>query len=233
MARKKLAKRTKAKASGKDLDSRSVAFKWVVCKEEGCTEEVKIDVHSVGAICYKHTMGRVPFTEVKTKKASGRPRGWQFMKVFVDKDKNVFHRGEEQTKLKGTLPVSDVKKIKADQKLAAKEKAERRRLKLIKRHENKKAALKKAAGTAKPGRPKTEKKPVKKTVKVQTKSGELKIPYKLKNKKYFVASDNNRAWGKFDTVAEAKKAQTKFRKEVGKDNIKGIVLVGPNGRTWK
>jgi len=231
MARKKLAKRTKG--SSKAFDSTAQAFKWVICKEDGCTQEVKIDVNSISAICYKHTMGRVPFTEVKTKKASGRPRGWQFMKVFVDKDKNVFHRGEEQTKLKGTLPVSDVKKIKADQKLAAKEKAERRRLKLIKRHEKKTEVLRKAAGKNKVGRPKTKKNTVKKTVKVQTKSGELKIPYKLKNKKYYVASDNNRAWGKFNTVAEAKKAQTKFRKEVGKDNIKGIVLVGPNGRTWK
>jgi hypothetical protein len=33
-----------------------------------------------------------------------RPRGWQFMSVFVDKDGTVFHKGVEQPELKGTLP---------------------------------------------------------------------------------------------------------------------------------
>ena len=35
-----------------------------------------------------------------------RPRGWQFMAVFVDLEKNVFHKGVEQPGLKGTLPVT-------------------------------------------------------------------------------------------------------------------------------
>ena len=43
------------------------------------------------------------------KKSTGRPRGWKWMAVFVDKDGTVFHRGEEQPELKGTLPPSDVK----------------------------------------------------------------------------------------------------------------------------
>lgn len=235
MARKKLAKRTKVKGKSKGFDSRATSFKWVVCSIEGCTEEVKIDVNSISAICYKHTMGRVPFIEPKSRKpkADIRPAGWHFMNEFVAKDKTVYHRGVEQPELKGALPVSDYGKIRQSQKQAKKEKAEKKRLKLIKRHEKKKESIRKAEGKAKPGRPKVKKAIVKKVVKVQTKFGNLNIPYKLKNKKYFVASDNNKAWGKYDTVAEAKKAQTKFRKEVGKDNIKGIVLVGPEGRDWK
>jgi hypothetical protein len=39
-----------------------------------------------------------------------KPRGWHFMKVFVDKDGNVFHKGVEQPKLKGTLPPTKIKK---------------------------------------------------------------------------------------------------------------------------
>ena len=34
---------------------------------------------------------------------TGRPMGWHWMKEFVDKDGNVFHKGKEQPKLKGTL----------------------------------------------------------------------------------------------------------------------------------
>ena len=49
--------------------------------------------------------------EEKTKqyKPTGRPAGWHFMNEFVDKDGNVFHKGKEQPKLKGTLPPTKVK----------------------------------------------------------------------------------------------------------------------------
>ena len=49
--------------------------------------------------------------ENKTKqyKPTGRPAGWHFMNEFVDKDGNVFHKGKEQPKLKGTLPPTKVK----------------------------------------------------------------------------------------------------------------------------
>ncbi len=42
-------------------------------------------------------------------KPTGRPAGWHFMNEFVDKDGNVFHKGKEQPKLKGTLPPTKVK----------------------------------------------------------------------------------------------------------------------------
>ena len=50
--------------------------------------------------------------EVATKpryKPAGRPAGWHWMAEFVDKDGNVFHKGKEQPKLKGTLPPTKVK----------------------------------------------------------------------------------------------------------------------------
>ncbi len=37
---------------------------------------------------------------------SDRPRGWHFLKIFVDPEGNVFERGVENPKLKGTLPVT-------------------------------------------------------------------------------------------------------------------------------
>ena len=53
-------------------------------------------------------------------KSTGRPRGWRWMKEFVDKEGNVYHKGVEQPKLKGKRPVTDVDAIKKE-RLAAKE----------------------------------------------------------------------------------------------------------------
>ena len=41
--------------------------------------------------------------------STGRPPGWHWMTEFVDVDGNVFHRGKEQPKLKGTLKPTVVK----------------------------------------------------------------------------------------------------------------------------
>jgi hypothetical protein len=51
-------------------------------------------------------------------------RGWQFMKVFVDPQGNVFHKGKEQPKLKGTLEPTKPKPKK--KKLSTHEKEELR-----------------------------------------------------------------------------------------------------------
>jgi len=70
-------------------------------------------------------------------KPTGNPPGWHFMKEYVDKDGNVFYRGKEQPKLKGTLKPTKVK---------ARKKAKRRTKEqmLVDRHKEKKAVLKKA-----------------------------------------------------------------------------------------
>ena len=70
---------------------------------------------------------------------TGRPPGWHFMTEFVDKDGNVFHKGKEQPKLKGTLKPTKVKPSK-------KRKTKRRTKEqmLVARHKEKKAELRKA-----------------------------------------------------------------------------------------
>ena len=60
--------------------------------------------------------------KIKTVVVTGRPAGWHFMKEYVDKDGNVFHKGKEQLKLKGTLPPTKVKPPKKRKKLTADEK---------------------------------------------------------------------------------------------------------------
>ena len=71
-------------------------------------------------------------------KPTGRPAGWHFMNEFVDKDGNVFHKGKEQPKLKGTLKPTKVKPPKKKSKRRSKEEM------LLARHEQKKQVLKKA-----------------------------------------------------------------------------------------
>ena len=80
----------------------------------------------------------MPEESKSTYKPTGRPAGWHFMKEFVDKDGNVFHKGVEQPKLKGTLKPTKVKPPKKKVKRRTKEQM------LVARHKEKKAELKKA-----------------------------------------------------------------------------------------
>jgi hypothetical protein len=77
--------------------------------------------------------------EKKSYISTGRPPGWHFMAEFVDKDGNVFHKGKEQLKLKGTLPPTKVKPPKK-----RKNKRRTKEQMLVARHKEKKAVLKKA-----------------------------------------------------------------------------------------
>ena len=89
------------------------------------------------SICVLQAVG-VP-EEKKSYTPTGRPPGWHFMSEFVDKDGNVFRKGKEIKKLKGTLsPTKVVSKPKKKTKRRTKEQI------LIDRHNEKKAALKKA-----------------------------------------------------------------------------------------
>ena len=92
-------------------------------------------------ICSYCTLNMVGLPEEKTKtyKPTGRPAGWHFMNEFVDKDGNVFHKGKERPKLKGTLPPTKITKTKVKTKRRTKQQI------LLDRHKEKKQALKKAA----------------------------------------------------------------------------------------
>ena len=84
-------------------------------------------------------MDKYPHEEPKSYKPTGRPAGWHWMSEFVDKDGNVFHKGKEQPKLKGTLKPTKV--------TPPKKRKNKRRTKeqmLVARHKEKKAELKKA-----------------------------------------------------------------------------------------
>ena len=109
------------------------------CKKCGrWVDNVGEDTKTV--ICSYCVLGMVGMPEDKPSYTpTGRPPGWHFMAEFVDKDGNVFHKGKEAKQLKGTLPPTKViVKPKKKTKRRTKEQI------LIDRHNEKKAALKKA-----------------------------------------------------------------------------------------
>ena len=109
------------------------------CKKCGrWVDNVGEDTKTV--ICSYCVLGMVGMPEDKPSYTpTGRPPGWHFMAEFVDKDGNVFHKGVEAKQLKGTLPPTKVvSKPKKKVKRRSKEQI------LIDRHNEKKAALKKA-----------------------------------------------------------------------------------------
>lgn len=104
-----------------------------------CGREVKgVDVDTVKVTCSHCVSRMIPLDEPKSAyKPTGRPAGWHWMKEFVDKDGNVFHKGKEQPKLKGTLKPTKIKPRKKT-KRRTKEQI------LLARNKEKKLALKKA-----------------------------------------------------------------------------------------
>ena len=76
----------------------------------------------VAKICISHMSLEEMMPSLKKKVTTGRPPGWHFMNEFVDKDGNVFHKGKEQPKLKGTLKPTKVKPPKKRKKMTADDK---------------------------------------------------------------------------------------------------------------
>ena len=113
---------------------------YMDCKITG--EPVKnVSTEATSVIGSRAVMARMhqmfPEQDKPKRVKTGRPSGWHFMKEFVDKDGNVFHKGKEQPNLKGTLPPT---KIKPKKKVKRRSKEEM----LLARHEKKKKVLKKA-----------------------------------------------------------------------------------------
>ena len=99
-------------------------FAWPkLAKGPRCFQYSEVSEGTTAVLCWRCVCRTVPPPDIKGGYVSkGRPRGWQFMKEFVDKDGNVFHKGKEQPKLKGTLKPTEPKPEK--KKLTRREKDE-------------------------------------------------------------------------------------------------------------
>ena len=112
---------------------------YMDCKITGePVRNVGVDATSViGSNALTVRMNRMfPEQSKPTRVKTGRPSGWHFMNEFVDKDGNVFHKGVEQPKLKGTRPITVVKPKKKTKRRSQEEI-------LLAREAEKKAALRK------------------------------------------------------------------------------------------
>ena len=117
--------------------------RYMMCK---CGEYISVGETATGVICSnevnRNIMKMFPELHEESKstyKPTGRPPGWHFMKEFVDRGGNVFHRGKEVPKLKGTLSPT---KVKSPKKRKTKRRTKEQML--VARHKEKKAELRKA-----------------------------------------------------------------------------------------
>jgi len=95
----------------------------ILSRHARCTNWSEIGPDVSAVLCWRCVNKTVGPPDIKGGyKSSGRLRGWQFMKEFVDKEGNVFHKGKEQPKLKGTLKPTEPKPEK--KRLTKREKEE-------------------------------------------------------------------------------------------------------------
>ena len=109
-----------------------------------CNQWVDVTQDTTAVLCHK-CVNRVtePPTFTPRYKPTGRPKGWQWMNEFVDKDGLVYHKGVEQPDLKGTLPVTVIKVKKKKKRLTKVEREAQKRQLMAKLYDFKKK-LKKA-----------------------------------------------------------------------------------------
>jgi len=113
-----------------------------------CNEWSEVGQKTTAVLCWKCTMSLCAPPDIGSGyKSSGKPRGWQFMKEFVDEHGNVYHKGVIQPQLKGTLPTTTIDTNTDKKKLSKKEKEELKEQILLQisvlRGQVKKATLKK------------------------------------------------------------------------------------------
>ena len=106
---------------------------------DNVTEELK------SVLCYRCTLIKAlnlwnPFIKKSTNK---KPKGWHWMKEFVDKDGNVFHKGKEMPKLKGTLSPTKIKKAVQVKKIKEKKESYEKQINMMAKEYKQKQKLKK------------------------------------------------------------------------------------------
>ena len=95
-----------------------------------CYEWVSVTDSTTAVLCHNCVNKVVdPPTITPRYKPTGRPKGWQWMNEYVDKEGNVYHKGVEQHNLKGTLPETVVTVKKKKKRLTKREReAQQRKL---------------------------------------------------------------------------------------------------------
>tara|TARA_B100000780_G_scaffold244348_1_gene187918 strand:+ start:3090 stop:3629 length:540 start_codon:yes stop_codon:yes gene_type:complete len=121
-------------------ERKGVLYRHMECRVCGqlskCSEETTaVTCHVCVSECLNAQFGG---PELLGKTSTGRPRGWRWMAEYVDKDGTVYHKGEEQPALKGSLKPSEIKdsgnRLNKKDKLKIKQEAGSRLFKLKKEY---------------------------------------------------------------------------------------------------
>ena len=129
--------------------------KTVWCSE--CGGNMIVSHSATGGICSNCTQKRCMalLTDAEKEKLFGvstvtsvKPRGWKWMKEFVDSKGNVWHKGVEQPELNGKRPVTDVEAIYAKRKADKEARLERHEKSLLIHASKAKKAKAKASARA-------------------------------------------------------------------------------------
>ena len=93
-----------------------------------CSRWNKVNPDTTATLCHR-CVNQVTEPPVFTTKytPTGRPKGWQWMNEFVDKDGSVYNKGKEQVELKGTLPITVIKPKKQKKRLTKKKRESQNR----------------------------------------------------------------------------------------------------------
>jgi len=148
--------RRKIKKFNGDL-KKTLTTKIIQCSN--CDRKVSVDEDITSVKCWYCSTIKCPGPIIKQRTDAPpdepkKPKGWHLTAVFVDSAGNVFHKGVEQPKLKGTLAATVIKpkKTRAEKDAAKAAKEAKKDAKLVKLYK-KKQKLKKATqdvGTSPP-----------------------------------------------------------------------------------
>tara|TARA_Y100000310_G_scaffold141145_1_gene140564 strand:+ start:1684 stop:2106 length:423 start_codon:yes stop_codon:yes gene_type:complete len=117
-------------------------IRYMECSVCGTFEE-NIDKLTKSIVCSDCFMKMAlnlwdPMENIKT--GPKKAKGWHWMKEFVDSDGNVFHKGKEMPKLKGTLTPTKIKNVVRKKK---KKESYEKKIKLLAKEHKQKQKLKK------------------------------------------------------------------------------------------
>ena len=98
---------------------KTAKYRYMACRECGSMTVASPAATAITCSSCVQKMVDPPVFKSSIEK-TGRPAGWHFMKEYVDKDGNVFHKGVEKPELKGTLKPTVIEKKK---RLTKREKA--------------------------------------------------------------------------------------------------------------
>jgi len=92
-------------------------------KGKECKNYSLVGDKAVAVLCWKCAQSYCEPPVIRsTQNNSGKPKGWKFMKEYVDAEGNVFFKGVEQPSLKGTMKPTVVEPKQEKQKLTKQEK---------------------------------------------------------------------------------------------------------------